>query len=148
MDDIPDIPNEDSYTDSQYSELMEFLSHSQSMRDTAKNAVKQSLFAAGGAFTGSFIAGPVGGLVGGIVGSIIGFVKGDDYDGLIICLTKLELERRKKLLNEVMQVLKVAGASAQNFQKVEMFKDVLLRYAEQDQVRNGIWSACINSARS
>lgn len=148
MHDIPDIPNEDSYTDSQYSELMDFLSHSRGMRETAKNAVKQSIFAAGGAFAGSFIAGPLGGLVGGIMGSIVGFVQSDNYDGLIVCLTNLEEEKRKRLMYDVMRVLKVAGATAQNFQSVEMFKEVLLSYAEQEQVRNGIWNACLKSARS
>ena len=102
MDDIPNIPtdNDDGYetyasNEAYYSELMSFLSESTSMRETAKSAVKQSLFAAGGAFAGSFIGGPVGGLVGGIAGSIIGFVKSDDYDGAIVALTKLESERQK-----------------------------------------------------
>jgi uncharacterized membrane protein len=102
MDDIPNIPTDESsaydrYSSNEayYTELMSFLSESNSMRDTAKSAVKQSLYAASGAFTGSFIAGPVGGLIGGITGSIIGYAKSDNFDGAIVALTKLEASRQK-----------------------------------------------------
>lgn len=106
MDDIPDI-SETNYdeshgfytsNDSYYSELMAFLSESHSMRKTAKSAVKQSLYAASGAFAGSFVGGPIGGLVGGVVGSIVGFLQSDDYDGAIVALTKLDEIRRKVFL--------------------------------------------------
>lgn len=99
MEDIPDIPTDhgtfDGYSSERYyEELMSFMSESSSMRETAKSAVKQSLFSAGGAFAGSFLGGPVGGLIGGVAGSLIGYIKSDDYDGLIIALTKIETERR------------------------------------------------------
>ena len=97
MDDIPDIPTDESFftNENYYSELMRFLSESPSMRQTAKSSIKQSLFSASGAFAGSFVGGPVGGLVGGIVGSLVGFIKSDDYDGAVVALTRLESERQK-----------------------------------------------------
>lgn len=103
MDDIPDISETDFdnshgfYTnnESYYSELMTFLSESRAMRKTAKSAVKQSLYAASGAFAGSFVGGPVGGLVGGVVGSVVGFLQSDDYDGAIVAMTKLDESHRK-----------------------------------------------------
>lgn len=99
MNDIPDIPTDEDYDrqasdQGYYRELMNFLSESNSMRDTAKNAVKQSMYAASGAFAGSFIGGPVGGLLGGVAGSLIGFTQSDDYDGAIVALTKLESDRQ------------------------------------------------------
>jgi hypothetical protein len=100
MDDIPNIPT-DSDDDARYrspeyqSELMNFLSQSSEMRKTAKGALKQSLFSAGGAFVGAFVAGPVGGLVGGIAGSVAGFIQGDNYDGAIIAITRLESDRKR-----------------------------------------------------
>jgi hypothetical protein len=99
MDDVPDIPTDEDYEryasdQGYYRELMHFLSESSSMRDTAKNAVKQSMFAASGAFAGSFLGGPVGGLIGGVAGSLIGFFQSDDYDGAIVALTKLESDRQ------------------------------------------------------
>lgn len=154
MEDIPDIPTDhgtfDGYSSERYyEELMSFMSESSSMRETAKSAVKQSLFSAGGAFAGSFLGGPVGGLIGGVAGSLIGYIKSDDYDGLIIALTKIETERRTKLMKEVFQVLQTAGGSFQRIQEnPEAFKHELYRLAELDAVRNGIWNACLHSTRS
>jgi len=91
MEDIPNIPTD---SEEYQSELMNFLSQSADMRNTARGALKQSLFSAGGAFVGAFIAGPIGGLVGGITGSVAGFMNGDDYDGAIVALTKLEADRK------------------------------------------------------
>jgi hypothetical protein len=154
MNDIPDIPTDEDYDrqasdQGYYRELMNFLSESNSMRDTAKNAVKQSMFAASGAFAGSFIGGPVGGLLGGVAGSLIGFTQSDDYDGAIVALTKLESDRQARLVREIFDVLQTAGG---NYQRIldnpETFKNELLRFAEQDAVRNGIWNACLHSARS
>jgi len=109
MDDIPNIPTADENSDSAYdryasdegyyTELMSFLSESNSMRETAKSAVKQSLYAATGAFAGSFIGGPLGGLLGGVAGSVIGYVKSDNFDGAIVALTKLESARQKVRLS-------------------------------------------------
>lgn len=92
MDDIPNIPtdSEDEY----HSELMKFLSESSDMRKTARGALKQSLFSAGGAFVGAFVGGPVGGLIGGIAGSLTGFINSDDYDGAIVAITNLQSDRK------------------------------------------------------
>lgn len=149
MDDIPDVDSDRfASSDAHYSELMRFLSESHSMRETAKSSVKQSLFAASGAFAGSFIGGPVGGLVGGIAGSIIGFIQSDDYDGAIVSLTRLESERKQRLMKEVFILLKTAGATYQTLDNAQAFRDSLYSFAEQEHVRNGIWNACLNSARS
>mmetsp|Transcript_10392 Transcript_10392/g.19454 ORF Transcript_10392/g.19454 Transcript_10392/m.19454 type:complete len:156 (+) Transcript_10392:340-807(+) len=154
MDDIPDISDTDydrrgfrTPNDAYYSELMAFLSESHSMRKTAKSAVKQSLYAASGAFAGSFIGGPIGGLVGGIAGSLIGFLQSDEYDGAIVALTKLDESRRKRLMLEVLAVLKQAGVSYQRIQDSGAFRETLYQFAEQENVRNGIWNACLNSAK-
>ena len=100
--DIPDIDGSNgTYQDdatrsgAHYSELLKFLSESSEMRKTARSSLQQSLFAGTGAFLGSFLGGPVGGLVGGIGGSVMGFVKGDNYDGAIVAIYKLESDKRQ-----------------------------------------------------
>jgi hypothetical protein len=146
MDDYPaadPIPEPDIYF--QYGELMSFLNESQSMRRTARNAVKQSLWAGGGALGGAFLMGPIGGLVGGIFGSIVGFVKSDEYDGALLAIMKLEGARREVLMREVGQVLMAAGATTRDLQSAEAFRGALYSYAEQETVRNGVWRACLHS---
>ena len=91
-------PNREQRSAEMHASLMEFLTESDSMRTTAKNSLKQSLYAGGGAFAGSFIGGPVGGLVGGIAGSLVGFFKSDDYDGLLLAVSKIDDAHRTKLL--------------------------------------------------
>lgn len=152
MDDYPaaddPIPNMSESSDGRYGELVRFLTESQSMRQTAKSALKQSLWAGGGALTGAFLMGPVGGLVGGIVGSVVGFFKSDDYDGAILAIVKLDDEHKKALMTEVAQVLTVAGATAQQLQSADAFYAVLSQYAEQEAVRDGVWRACLHSIQS
>jgi hypothetical protein len=147
MDDYPDVV-EPVPEIVQYGELVRFLTESHEMRVTARNALKQSLYAAGGAFTGAFLMGPIGGLVGGIFGSIVGFFKSDEYDGAVLAISKLEGERRTQLMSEVMTVLTTAGATTQQMANAEVFHDTLYRLAEQDSVRNGIWSACVHAIQS
>mmetsp|Transcript_14150 Transcript_14150/g.17878 ORF Transcript_14150/g.17878 Transcript_14150/m.17878 type:complete len:147 (+) Transcript_14150:275-715(+) len=142
MDDIPNIP---TYDDEYQSELMNFLSQSSEMRNTAKGALKQSLFSAGGAFAGAFIAGPVGGLVGGVVGSVTGFMNSSDYDGAIVAITNLEPERRNRLVGEIFTVLKGAGATVQSLGTAQAFGSALHHYAANESVRNGIWNACLHA---
>ena len=91
-------PNREQRSAEMHAGLMEFLTESDSMRKTAKNSLKQSLYAGAGAFAGSFIGGPVGGLVGGIGGSLVGFFKSDDYDGLLLAVSKIDDAHRTKLL--------------------------------------------------
>ena len=98
MDDFLNGPNREQRSAEMHASLMEFLTESDSMRKTAKNSLKQSLYAGGGAFAGSFIGGPVGGLVGGIAGSLVGFFKSDDYDGLLLAVSKIDDAHRTKLL--------------------------------------------------
>ena len=61
MEDVPNIPtnsDEDMYSSPEYqSELMNFLSQSSSMRQTARGALKQSLYSAGGALLGAVTLG-------------------------------------------------------------------------------------------
>jgi hypothetical protein len=149
MDDYPAAePIPEPYVSFQYGELMHFLTESQQMRRTARNAVKQSLWAAGGALGGAFLMGPIGGLVGGIFGSIIGFVRSDEYDGALMAIMKLEGARREQLMREVGQVLMAAGATTRDFQSADAFREALYGYAEQDSVRNGVWRACLHSIQN
>ena len=102
--------------DENYSELMTFLTGNNQMRNTARSALKQGMWAAGGA--------TMGGMVGGIAGSIIGFVKSDPYDGMLHQLTNLESHRQTALLKEVGGVLMAAGATTQQLGP-DMFRDTL-----------------------
>mmetsp|Transcript_20110 Transcript_20110/g.29398 ORF Transcript_20110/g.29398 Transcript_20110/m.29398 type:complete len:149 (+) Transcript_20110:110-556(+) len=148
MDDMPDLSTDDmEFDESYHRELMNFLSESH-MRDTAKGSIKQSLYAASGAFVGSFIGGPVGGLLGGVAGSVAGYFQSDDYDGVIVALAQLEKERQKTLVMEVYAVLKPFGATFQSMQNSDAFRETLHEFAKRDGVRNGIWNACLHSIRS
>ena len=80
--------------DGVYNEFVTFLQSSKQMRETARNSMKQALWAGGAAFAGSIALGPVGGLVGGIGGSVIGYMRSDTYDGAVSAITKLDGERR------------------------------------------------------
>mmetsp|Transcript_12988 Transcript_12988/g.16964 ORF Transcript_12988/g.16964 Transcript_12988/m.16964 type:complete len:136 (-) Transcript_12988:704-1111(-) len=84
----------------------------------------------------------------GIAGSVAGFLTSDQYDGALQNISALEDERRKKLINEVTQVLIAAGATANSLQMTSGFGSALREYAQQDSVRDGIWRACINSLES
>ncbi len=99
MDDIPvmnaDADSSGENYDEAHSELVRFLMQSQEMRTTARGALKQSLWAAGGTFAGAVLGGPVGGLVGGVTGSILGLLKSDNYDGALLHIVNLEAEKRK-----------------------------------------------------
>uniref|UniRef100_A0A7S4SPI3 Uncharacterized protein n=1 Tax=Ditylum brightwellii TaxID=49249 RepID=A0A7S4SPI3_9STRA len=128
-----------------HNELMHFLTQSQEMRKTAKGSLKQSLYAASGAFAGSFLLGPVGGLAGGVAGSVVGYLKSDDYDGALLEVVKLEGERRERLMKEVGKVLMSAGATARQLESAEAFRDALASFAEQEAVRDGVWRACLHA---
>jgi len=110
-----------------HGELVDFLTNNQAMRKTARSALKQSLWAGGGALGGAFLMGPVGGLMGGIIGSVVGFLKSDEYDGALLAVMTLDGTQREALIGEVAQVLTVAGATA-SMQSTEAFHK-LLKYA-------------------
>jgi outer membrane lipoprotein SlyB len=99
MDDIPvmnaDVDSNGEEFNEAHSELVRFLTQSQEMRTTARGALKQSLWAAGGTFAGAILGGPIGGLVGGITGSVLGLLKSDNYDGALLHIVQLEGHRRK-----------------------------------------------------
>lgn len=135
-------------TEFQYRELMQFLTESGDMRKAAQGSVKQGLCAAGGAIAGGFVLGPVGGLVGGIGGSIYGFLTAGDYDGALVQIMKLESEQQKRLMSDVGGVLRAAGASAQQFESPEAFRDTLAEFASQSGVRDQIWRACIDATKA
>jgi hypothetical protein len=146
MDDYPAAdPIPEPSVSWQHGELVAFLTESQDMRKTAKSALKQSLWAGGGALTGAFLMGPVGGLVGGIFGSFIGFIRADQYDGAVQAIVKLDGGRREVLCREVAQVLVAAGATTRDMQSAEAFRAALFQYAEQENVRNAMWQACLHS---
>ena len=98
MDDFLGGPNRDQRSAEMHASLMQWLTESDDMRKTAKSSLKQSIYAGGGAFAGSFIGGPVGGLIGGVAGSIVGFLKSDDYDGLLLAVSKIDDVHRTKLV--------------------------------------------------
>eukprot|EP00591_Stephanopyxis_turris_P010290 CAMPEP_0195519366 /NCGR_PEP_ID=MMETSP0794_2-20130614/14606_1 /TAXON_ID=515487 /ORGANISM="Stephanopyxis turris, Strain CCMP 815" /LENGTH=129 /DNA_ID=CAMNT_0040648505 /DNA_START=133 /DNA_END=519 /DNA_ORIENTATION=- len=128
-----------SNSDGFHEELVGFLRDNHDMRKTARNSLKQSLWAGGGAFAGSMLLGPVGGLVGGVAGSAAGYFMSDPYDGAVLAVLKLEEERRKVLMTEVRAVLMGAGATAQQLQSSDGFREAIFQFAEQDAVRNGVW---------
>mmetsp|Transcript_24497 Transcript_24497/g.37813 ORF Transcript_24497/g.37813 Transcript_24497/m.37813 type:complete len:142 (+) Transcript_24497:63-488(+) len=132
----------------QHQELIAFLTSSSDMRKTARSSVNAGLWAGGGAFAGAFMFGPLGGLAGGIAGSLAGFLKGDEYDGAVQAIVKLEEERRKVLIDEVTQVLITAGAAANALQIDGGFTTALRDFAQQDAVRDGVWRACLHSMDS
>jgi hypothetical protein len=131
-----------------HGELIRFLTDNRDMRKTARSALKQSLFAGGGALAGGLLGGPLGGLLGGVIGSIVGFVQSDDYDGAVLQLSKLNDQQRQFLMADVGQVLMTAGATTQQFATSEAFRTALYQYARQDAVRDGVWKACLNSLHS
>ena len=146
MDDYPAAePVPEPAVSFQHGELVSFLTQSQTMKRTARSALRQSLWAGGGAISGALLLGPVGGLVGGIMGSFIGFIRADQYDGAVQAIVKLDGGRREVLCREVAQVLIAAGATTRDLQTAEAFRAALFQYAEQESVRNAMWQACLHS---
>lgn len=137
------IPNMDD--NNYYDTLVEFLTDNDAMRKTAVGSVKQGLMAGGGAVTGGLLLGPVGGLLGGIVGSILGFWQAPDYAGLVHHIADLPESRRNKLLQAVRISLLHAGANTSSFGSPQLFKQTLLQFAGQRQVRDQIWKACVDA---
>jgi hypothetical protein len=147
MDDYPaaePIPGP-SLVDIQHSELIDFLTNSRDMRQTAKSSLKQAAYGGGAALAGGFLLGPIGGLVGGIAGSIIGFLKSDNYDGAILAVCKLEDAQKQILMQRVGQVLISAGATLQQLDSGTIFRDTLVNLASRRNVRDDLWNACIQS---
>mmetsp|Transcript_26850 Transcript_26850/g.54971 ORF Transcript_26850/g.54971 Transcript_26850/m.54971 type:complete len:162 (-) Transcript_26850:340-825(-) len=152
-DSIPEIPNLDDMDENErrrraddfHGELIRFLTESREMRQTARSAVQQSLWAGSGAMAGSLLLGPVGGLVGGVAGSVVGFFKSDNYDGVVLAVLKLEGGRKDAVMKEVWEVLLKAGATVRQLESAAAFRNALRQFAEQDAVRNGVWRACLHS---
>jgi hypothetical protein len=148
MDDYPGaepIPEPAGDIDARYSTLMEFLTESNEMRNVAKSSFKQALWSGAGAMSGGLLFGAVGGLIGGIAGSVVGFLKTPSYDGALVHLCGLPEEEKKALLTRVGQVLLAAGATAQSLNSEAALRDALLNYCAQRSVREGLWSACLQS---
>lgn len=143
-DPIPDPIGEESF-DARYTTLMEFLSTSSAMRQTATSSFKQSLWAGSGAMAGGMMMGPVGGLVGGIAGSLIGYAKSSDYDGALVQLCKLDQSSKRELMTRIGQVLIAAGAATRGINTNEAFRDALLLYVSQSNVKENLWNACLES---
>ena len=148
MDDYPaadPIPDPVEGYDARYTTLMDFLSTSKEMKQTATSSFKQALFAGSGAMAGGMVFGPLGGLIGGVAGSLIGYVKSSDYDGVMVHLCKLDPNSKKELLTRVGQVLVAAGAATKGIDTNINFRDTLLTYASQQGVRDNLWNACLDS---
>jgi hypothetical protein len=137
-DPIPDIGI-------QHDELIDYLTNSRDMRKTAKSSMKQAMYAGGAALAGGFLLGPIGGMVGGIVGSVFGFFKSDDYDGAVLCVSKLDSDHQRLLMQRVGQVLIAAGASSQQLGSQSAFRDTLVHLCSRPQVREDVWNTCIQS---
>ena len=147
MDDYPagdPIPDPNLYN-VQHNELIDFLTNSRDMRQTAKSSMKQAAYAGGGALAGGFLLGPVGGMVGGIFGSILGFLKAGDYDGAVLQIVKLEPDHKRVLMKRVGQVLITAGAASHQLDTQSAFRDTLVQYCSRPGVREDLWNACIQS---
>ncbi len=87
-------------------------------------------------------------MVGGICGSIIGFVKSDNYDGALLTICKLDEGQKKTLMTRVGQVLITAGATAQQLNSPNVFRDTLVTLASQKHVREELWNACVQSLQT
>merc|ERR1712226_1088848 len=117
---------------------------SRDMRHTAKNSIKQGLWAGAGAVTGAMLLGPVGGLVGGVTGSLVGFMRADEYDGVVQQLVQLPAARQSRLVRAIKNVLANASSSTDNdlFGSPEAFGTALSEYANRRSVREHIWRLC------
>lgn len=125
--------------------LMDFLVHSDAMRVTAKHALRQGLYAGGGAVAGALVAGPLGGLMGGIAGSVLGFWQTPNYEGILQHLLALDPAQQERLIKAVKVVLLAAGAS--QLQTPQAFQTALLGLASQRHVREQVWNACLEAVR-
>lgn len=146
MDDYPaaePIPDP-SVISFQHQELIDFLTNSRDMRETAKSSFKQAAYAGGAALAGGMLLGPVGGMIGGIAGSIIGFLKADDYDGALLAICKLDNVQKQIMLQRVGQVLMASGATLQQLEAAS-FRDTLVHLASRRSVRDDLWNACVQS---
>merc|ERR1719410_609916 len=138
MEEIPNINS--TYTSEEYyEEFLHFLQESDDMKKTAKNALRQGAYAGGGAICGAVALGPVGGAIGGVVGSVVGYKKSEKYDGVVQGIMKLDGDKRKVVLKEVMNVLKSSGATTQQVSTSKGFSETLFEFADNKIVRDQIW---------
>lgn len=127
----------------QHRELMEFLTNNSQMRETARNALKQGMWAGAGAVAGGLLLGPIGGLVGGIGGSVIGFIRADEYNGVVEHLGQLPESQRTHLVRSVGKVLVNAGADGSELTTPGVFQTRLVEFASRGPVRDQIWKTCM-----
>lgn len=140
--------NDGSATEAQqHRELMDFLTDNTQMRETARNALKQGLWAGSGAIAGGLLLGPIGGLVGGIGGSVIGFLRADEYNGVVQHLGELPQQQRSHLVQSVGKVLVNAGASQSELATPGAFQARLVEFASRRPIRDQIWKACMDVMR-
>jgi len=144
MDDFDDIPN----MDNNHRELMEWLTDNPEMRKAAQNSLKQGALAGGAAVAGGLIAGPPGGLIGGILGSIAGFFVADEYDGVVQQMLNMnDTDKKKRLMGQVQRVLLSAGATAKQLESTDAFRNALVEFAGQRNVRDQVWRACMDTLK-
>lgn len=141
------IPNMDDMTNQQhYQVVMDFLQNNKSMKQTATNSLRQGLITGSSAMAGGLLLGPIGGLVGGIVGSIYSFTSTPQYDGIIQQMIHMEdIQKRDTVLHSIRLCLLHAGANVTKFQSPSDFQQTLYQFAEQREVRDHIWKACMDA---
>jgi hypothetical protein len=131
-------------TQDQHRELVEFLTTNDHMREVARNALKQGLWAGGGAIVGGIFLGPLGGLAGGILGSVLGYKFTDEYDGMVQQLGDLSADHRGRLVEAVGKVLEEAGGVSTTILLPGAFLKALQDTAGNSRLRNKIWAACVD----
>jgi hypothetical protein len=148
-DDTDSIPNMDdeeyySHRNEHYQTVMNFLQSNDRMKQTAIKSLRQGLICGGSAVVGGLMLGPVGGLVGGVLGSIYSYTTTPQYDGIVQQMIHMEdTTKRDELLRSVRLCLLHAGANTNNFKSPRDFQKTLLEFAEQREVRDQIWKACM-----
>ena len=147
MADASNSTNDEGVAEQQHGELMEFLTNNAQMRETARNALKQGLWAGTAAIAGGLLMGPIGGLVGGIGGSVVGFLRADEYNGVVQQLGELPERQRGHLVQTVGKVLIEAGASPSELTTPGVFQARLVEFASRRPIRDQIWRACMEVMR-
>ncbi|XP_067657090.1 protein C19orf12 homolog [Haliotis asinina] len=110
-----------------YNHLMNLLETNKELKKTATGIFMQVAWGAGGTIAGGVVGGPVGAMVGGIAGSVIGYCLSDEYQSMIKVLKELTDEDKKRLVNQVQEVVGSSGIEAlTRFIRQQAQREILL----------------------